>query len=418
MLADAAEKVRRALSRAPAHLTRGTGRALFLLLPILICSFIYIGNVILGREPSLALKPLYQGGGDLFMDFFNSVRDAAQGQGAYTERRVIYPPMANLLFFLFSRLLPTAYTESGFDLRQSWVGYPAAILAVFLFLLLPLLALSLLCYKTSNAPPALRTLLALSVWLLAPLLFLLERGNVLLYALVAVFFFACYYDHPSKAYRECSLLALAFAFSLKLYPALFGWLLLSEKRYADGIRCALYGLLLLLLPSFFFGGPSSILWMIENILFFSKGKTAVNWATRLFPQLPQGAAFAVSSLVLILLILLFLLSPFLLKRKWKILTVGTAALFALPALNELYTWSFFLPPLLLLLSEEMERTDLLYALAIGFPLPLYPLLNTENYMALATVSLLALLFLAAFDTAKGIKSRLLAQKKNKNAQRC
>ena len=34
---------------------------------------------------------------DFFMDFFNSIRDASQGSAVYTERGVIYPPMAKTI---------------------------------------------------------------------------------------------------------------------------------------------------------------------------------------------------------------------------------------------------------------------------------------------------------------------------------
>ena len=63
----------------------------------LLCAVIYtvLGN---GRfSDSFFLR-----GGDFFMDFFNSIRDAAQGSGVYSERGVIYPPMANLIFLLLS----------------------------------------------------------------------------------------------------------------------------------------------------------------------------------------------------------------------------------------------------------------------------------------------------------------------------
>ena len=46
-------------------------------------------------------------GDTLFSDFFRSVRDAATGSAVYSERRVIYPPLANALFWLISRVMPS-----------------------------------------------------------------------------------------------------------------------------------------------------------------------------------------------------------------------------------------------------------------------------------------------------------------------
>ena len=66
----------------------------------LIASLIWGGKVLCGI--------FFADGTDLFMDFFNSVRDVSQGTGVYTDRGVIYPPMANLIFLLCLRLIPEA----------------------------------------------------------------------------------------------------------------------------------------------------------------------------------------------------------------------------------------------------------------------------------------------------------------------
>ena len=71
-------------------------------------------------------------GNDLFMDFFNSIRDASQGSAVYTERHVIYPPIANLLFLIFSRFTPSYYNSSSYEHRKLWIHYPSAILHIIL----------------------------------------------------------------------------------------------------------------------------------------------------------------------------------------------------------------------------------------------------------------------------------------------
>ena len=76
------------------------------------CVLYYFFNPNAGFE-----KLFFRSGEDMFMDFFNSVRDAAQFARVYTERRVIYPPLANLLFLIFSRFLPASYTDTAFAER-------------------------------------------------------------------------------------------------------------------------------------------------------------------------------------------------------------------------------------------------------------------------------------------------------------
>ena len=77
-------------------------------------------------NPNAGFEALFfRSGEDMFMDFFNSVRDAAQFARVYTERRVIYPPLANLLFLIFSRFLPASYTDTAFAVAGSACGVSA-----------------------------------------------------------------------------------------------------------------------------------------------------------------------------------------------------------------------------------------------------------------------------------------------------
>ena len=75
-------------------------------------------------------------GDTLFSDFFRSVRDAATGSAVYSERRVIYPPLANAVFWLISRVMPAAYLEAPVAQWSTWHFYPAAVLGVSFFLCL------------------------------------------------------------------------------------------------------------------------------------------------------------------------------------------------------------------------------------------------------------------------------------------
>ena len=92
---------------------------------------------------------------------------------------------------------------------------------------------------------------------------------MILLCLIALAVYAFTYDSQNKTYREVGILALAFAAALKLYPAVFGWFLIADKRYKDAVRCAIYGVALLLIPSFFFGGPACFAYVFGNIFSFS-----------------------------------------------------------------------------------------------------------------------------------------------------
>lgn len=58
-------------------------------------------------------------------------------------------------------------------------------------------------------------------------------------------------DSPNKILREAALIFVAVSAGFKLYPALFGFLWIAEKRYKEAARLVLYGLLAFFVPFFF-----------------------------------------------------------------------------------------------------------------------------------------------------------------------
>ena len=207
---------------------------------------------------------------DFFMDFFNSIRDAAQGSAVYTERKVIYPPLANLIFLFFSRFTPERYNSTRFEERYEWPEYfSTMMLAVTFVTVFAVCSFFLIYSKMQSCSRCTRFLFAFFALFSTPVLYMSERGNMILFCLIALLLYAFTYDSKSKIYREIGIFSLAFAASLKLYPAIFGWLLIADRRYKDAARCAIYGLLLLIIPSFFFGGPACFTYVFGNIFSFS-----------------------------------------------------------------------------------------------------------------------------------------------------
>ena len=240
-------------------------------------------------------------GDDLFMDFFNSIRDVSQGTGVYTERHVIYPPMANLIFLICMRFVPEEYASTSFEDRESWANYPSAVLVCFLFLFVFTILLLLALQKNLPGHGGKKAVLVFFLIVNPPVLYLLERANLLLLSILSLAVYALYYNAGQKWKRELALLALAFSFSIKLYPAVFGWFLIVDKRYKEAIRCILYGIAMFLIPSFFFGGPVSIFWTFENIFSYSTGTNGWN-------RLASFLNISESAVKLIFLPLLFLLA--------------------------------------------------------------------------------------------------------------
>lgn len=285
---------------------------------------------------------------DLFMDFFNSVRDAAQGEGVYVDRHVIYPPMANLLYLVCSRFVPERYADSDFQSRYSWVDYPEAIFFIVLFTLVTILALFLLVYETVKGRRRTRALFAFFAVVNVPLLYMVERGNMMLLCLVALLVYFATYNSENKVYREIGLIALAFSFSLKLYPVIFGWFLLVDKRFMEGFRCFIYGMLMLFVPSFWFGGPSCFVQIFKNITSFSTGHTNAITVISGYTGIPSSALSIAVYLWCFICIGCFVAAPFIYRERWKCWFIGVIVIMTVPSLTSIYMWSFFIIPIIML----------------------------------------------------------------------
>ncbi len=292
---------------------------------------------------------------DLFMDFFNSVRDASQGAEVYTVRHVIYPPMANLLYLVCSRFIPSTYGDTPFSERYSWMEHKEAIFFIFLFSMLTILALFLLVYEKTEGSRRARALFAFFSIVNIPLLYMVERGNMMLLCLLSLVIYFATYNSENKIYREIGLLALAFSFSLKLYPVIFGWLLLVDKRFFDGLRCFIYGMLMLFVPSFWFGGFDCFVQIFKNITSFSTGHTNAITVISGYTGISSSLLSILVYLWCFICIGAFVAAPFIFKERWKVWMIGVIVIMTVPSLTSLYMWSFFIIPMIMMSNTAKLR---------------------------------------------------------------
>ena len=362
-------------------------------------------------------------GDDLFMDFFNSIRDVSQGTGVYTERHVIYPPMANLIFLICMRFVPEEYASTSFEDRESWANYPSAVLVCFLFLFVFTILLLLALQKNLPGHGGKKAVLVFFLIVNPPVLYLLERANLLLLSILSLAVYALYYNAGQKWKRELALLALAFSFSIKLYPAVFGWFLIVDKRYKEAIRCILYGIAMFLIPSFFFGGPVSIFWTFENIFSYSTGTNGWNRLAS-FLNISESAVKLIFLPLLFLLVAAFVASSFLQKNRRKTWIFGSAILLAVPSLHSLYAWVFLLIPLGPFLFSESPKNVINWLYFAGCTIPFLflpqffeypnPRMTTNGYAMIPAVILLLATCLT--DTLLLVRSYLREKKERETAK--
>ena len=214
---------------------------------------------------------------DTGMDFLHSI-EYMKGNNPYQQWGTIYPPLANLFFKVLFHTVPDVEKQywkddfmSSIWLRRSdndlRVWMPTLLLYVLFFILVSLMTHMIIAdyYKKRN-----HVVLAFSTMFSYGYIFAVERGNIILLSMATALFFMLYKDSPRAWVRELALLSLAVSANLKLYPAVYGVMLLYNKRWKEAIRAIIYGVLLFVLPCLIFNnGLGNIRCFIDNVKHFS-----------------------------------------------------------------------------------------------------------------------------------------------------
>jgi hypothetical protein len=213
---------------------------------------------------------------DTFMDWFNTAFWANR-PGAYDVWRSIYPPLS--FVFLDLTTLPGCYLSSPFHARDcDWLA--RATITIFYLLDVALVAIAF-----RNADPRTAWPRTLAFGLGLPLLFTLERGNLILVALAA---FVIAYG-PITASRGARALATAITINFKPYlvlPAL-AHVLRREWRALELAGIASIALYLATLAWVGSGSPAELAANTANWVSFVAGQVwnEVNYSTSYAPLL-------------------------------------------------------------------------------------------------------------------------------------
>ena len=173
-----------------------------------------------------------------------------------------YPPLPYLLYYVFacvSRIPDGGYPQYYY--QPLWT----MIFVLFLFIVLGMLWL--ICAKNTHSGLTIDAMMTgLSFCISGPMLYTIERGNVILVAILCTAIFVFYYDNKCRWKKEIALLSLAIAVDIKVAPAVFGALLICNKDWQAICRTLLYGILFFILPFYFFeGGINNLPLMISHI---------------------------------------------------------------------------------------------------------------------------------------------------------
>ena len=244
-----------------------------------------------------------------------------------------------------------------------------------------------------------------------PVLYLIERGNIIILALISLMIYAFTYNSEEKWKRELGLIALAFSFSIKLYPVVFGWLLIADKRWKDALKCVIYGVLMLLLPSVFFGGPACFYYVFLNIFDFSTGSGSTLTTILNFIHMPDIGQTVFNLLVYLWVLicgLSFAVSAFIRRNEqWKTWTLGLVTILCIPSLTSLYSWAFFIIPLIMLFNKQkLSKAEWVYTVMMCVPFAFLPFrfsFFVSPNMVMVYAATAALSIWCVIDTVKELK---------------
>jgi hypothetical protein len=250
------------------------------LLPEIVLAFAVVASVawtaMRFHETGFLPQPFVFDTNDTFMDWFNTAY-WANHPGAFSVWRTVYPPLSFVFLDLFS--LPGCYLQSPFYARDCDWFARATILGFYL------LDVALVWWSFHRNDPRTAPMRAIAFGLGLPLLFTLERGNLILVAL------PCFIIAHGPLVRSSAWRALAAAATINFKPyLLLPVLAQAVKRDWRGLELAglatiaLYLVTLAMVGS---GTPGEIAANTANWVTFQGGQVwnEIHYATSYAPLL-------------------------------------------------------------------------------------------------------------------------------------
>lgn len=321
---------------------------------------------------------LFDKGRWMLSDYFFTLRSLLDGDPYGSSE--IYMPLSYLLLYPFSQLCDYENLTIEHDrvfLKECWT-LPFGMVSYMLLLLL----MSLLFWHSLQK---LNRHKYLSNWSFVILLFSsvflfsIERGNLIILSAALVNYFFAYYRDSDRRKVYFALFALCIASILKIYPAIFGLLLLREKRYKDILFCISIGLPLVFLPYLAFkGGIENIPIHLSNIANM-QGEFSTRWldffgitkfADLLYYSVYiTGPTYSILHTVLsflnqILLLVTIAVVLFSNNSYWRNAMLLSCALILYPANSGFYCGLYFFPVLCIFMGEANGNKNIQYVILV------------------------------------------------------
>lgn len=357
------------------------------------------------------------------MDFFQML--ALMNESNPYVKYANYPALCFGFLKILNNFIPIQLrTIDGFglkDLMSSQVVYMMYILIILIYLIGEVRVL----FNKERE----KNMATVVVLFSGPLLFALERGNLLLMAIPLLMTYLRLYDSEKKVNRYIAFVCLSVAAAIKIYPAIFGLFTVQKRKWKETIVLVFCGSIAFFLPFLFWGFKESFAGFLGGI-FLSSGNQG-NWG--------MGYSFSLKNLLKIIFVLVgsevnissnlkimiiaFICTTvlfFIAKKKWeKIFALSLACIWA-PEFS--YTYSLLMLVILFLymlndVHEERNYVSIVLNMIIIVPIALPSLaqLDIQNaHMPLnwpTAIINVAILLLFVVTYVKCLKDRLLEKHK-------
>jgi len=374
---------------------------------VLLSAAVYMFLLLVSSKGSQQDSIFYGNSHDYFMDFFNVLKYVSKRDPYhYTDFMGLgekaYPPLAYAILFPFSRLYDYK-TKTSYDARSTQLG----IMSVFFFLFICIFFLTFLYSHHIQGSVSIKILTTLTFFMSGIFIYSLERANIIFLAVLFLGIFLFFYKSTDPILREIAYLALACTTALKVYPVVFGILILKDKRWFAAIRTMLYGIVAFFLPFFFFyGGLSNFKQLLSNVeensllYLFITPSYRFGWlpyylCTNTYVSNYQSWITFGNILMLLAVVLSFFM-----KSQWKTVTLLTCTIIASPVNSAYYCGLYLFAAIILFLNEnEHNCFDIIYL--VLFIVILNPFQFIANGVAItifvANCSLLCLYLLLMID---------------------
>lgn len=319
---------------------------------------------------------------DTSMDYFN-VLNLSGSDKIYEGLGNNYPPICYVIMKILHYFVPAATPSSmqianyqnvpGIFLRNYQNSLLIYLLIIIFSTLILLACINSICNQKSAIE---KIIISIATIVSGPFVYMIERGNIILFAFLGIMIFIACYESNNRAIRILGYFGYAFATAIKLYPAVFAILLIRKKRWKSLAFTSVLAIAMFFIPFIAFGGVSALLGFIRGLTSFTSDFSTVGLGLQLSMSnmskivsifLPESdwLFFALPGLHVIMLIACTFVC-FFEESEWRVLFILGIMCSIIPSVSFTYSLVFLIPCLLNIMANNVlvNKNDLLLVLLL------------------------------------------------------